>query len=304
LGYLRAGFNELLAIDLDIDAMATFVINFPDIPVWRKDIRDVGGDEILRFCGLPKGGLGLLDGSPPCQGFSISGKRIVSDSRNDLFGHNIRLIREIEPKAFVIENVPGMAVGRMRGIFNGYMRALRALPYCVRCRLMNAARHGVPQARRRLVWLGVRNDLSVIPEFPIGDHRSVTVREALRGCPRGPVPKFDDRYAKLWWRVEPGRSAVDVIGKGYNSCYKIHPDRPAPVLPALQTGRGFATVCHWAEPRALSIAEAKRLQSFPDGFTISGGYQSQWRQLGNSVPPKLMEAVAVAMGNVLGGADG
>ena len=125
LGYKWAGFKELLAIDFDAHAVECFKLNFPEVPVWKRSVVDVTGDEILEFCKIKKGELDVLDGSPPCQGFSTAGKRNVNDSRNDLFKEYVRLITEIQPKVFVMENVSGMAKGRMRGRFIQIMKDLK-----------------------------------------------------------------------------------------------------------------------------------------------------------------------------------
>jgi len=287
-----AGGKVLLAVEQDDNAVATYRLNFPETPIYHGDIAQLSVAECLRRTGLEPGALDVLDGSPPCQGFSTAGRRRVQDPRNQLFKEYVRLLRGLRPKAFVMENVSGLVKGKMRWVFAQIMRELRASGYKVRARLMNAMYYGVPQNRQRVIFIGIRDDLGVEPTHPRPQTRPITVREALRGCPAGPVPRFDDKYARLWPRVPVGGNASDVIGKGFNSCVKIDPDKPAPTLPKTQTGRGFATVCHWAEPRALSIPEAKRLASFPDEFRFIGTYQEQWARIGNAVPPLLMRAIA------------
>jgi len=306
LGYKWAGFKELLAIEWNDNAVETFKANFPDVPVWQRDITKVAPAEILEFCKLRKGELDILDGSPPCQGFSMAGKRCVQDPRNDLFLAFANLIGGLAPKVFVMENVPGMAQGIMRGKFNEILAKLKSLNYTVKCRQMNAMWYGVPQSRRRLVFIGTRKDLDVNPSFPVSLlKKPISVREALKdekikatrsqnsGCEVSiGLPKFNDKYSKLWDRLQPGQNAHYLLRKGQNSCVKINPLKPSPTLPKLQTGHGFATICHWAEKRALSITEAKKLCSFPDDFVMIGNYSEQWARLGNAVMPKFMEAIA------------
>ncbi|HHV62103.1 MAG TPA: DNA cytosine methyltransferase [Firmicutes bacterium] len=292
LGYKLAGGKVLLAVEWDDNAVETYRLNFPDTPIYHGDIAELTVEEACNLAGVRPGGLDILDGSPPCQGFSTAGRRKLDDPRNQLFREYVRLLRGLKPKVFVMENVSGMVKGRMKLIFAEIMRELKASGYRVKARLMNAMYFGVPQDRQRLIFIGVRKDLGIEPSHPKPQMRPVTVREALRGCPVGMVPRFDDKYARLWPKVPMGGNASDVIGKGFNSCVKINPDRPAPTLPKTQTGRGFATVCHWAEPRALSIPEAKRLASFPDEFRFIGTYQEQWARIGNAVPPLFMKAIA------------
>ena len=102
---------------------------------------------------------------------------------------------------------------------------------------------------------------------------------------------MSDAYGQLWSRVPQGRSAVHVIGKGFSSCVKPHPDRPCPTLMKTQTGRGFATTVRPFEQRALSIREAALIGSYPPAFRFVGSYQEQWARIGNSVPPLLMRAI-------------
>ena len=160
LGYKWAGFRELLAIDFNKNAIDTFRLNF-DCPAWLDDINKILGDSILKFCNIKKGELDILDGSPPCQGFSTAGKRQINDERNDLFRQYVRLIIELEPKVFVMENVTGMIKGKMKGRFIEIINTLKELNYNVKCKQMNAKYYNVPQSRERIIFIGVRKDLNI-----------------------------------------------------------------------------------------------------------------------------------------------
>jgi DNA (cytosine-5)-methyltransferase 1 len=159
LGYSMAGFKELLAVEWDEHAAETFRLNFPGVPVWQGDIADLSVEECLRLTGLQPGQLDVLDGSPPCQGFSTAGKRKIDDGRNQLFQEYVRLLRGLRPKVLVMENVRGMVVGKMKLIFVEILRELKASGYEVKARLMNAMYFGVPQSRERIIFIGVREDL-------------------------------------------------------------------------------------------------------------------------------------------------
>lgn len=159
LGYSMAGYRELLAVEWDDHAVETFKLNFPDVPVWHGDIAQLSVEECLRIAGLRPGELDVLDGSPPCQGFSTAGKRKMDDGRNQLFREYVRLLRGLKPKVFVMENVSGMVKGKMKLIFADIMRELKASGYHVSARLMNAMYFGVPQSRQRMIFIGVREDL-------------------------------------------------------------------------------------------------------------------------------------------------
>jgi DNA (cytosine-5)-methyltransferase 1 len=159
LGYSMAGFRELLAVEWDDHAVETFKANFPEVPVWHGDIAKLSVEECLRITGLKPGELDVLDGSPPCQGFSTAGKRKMDDSRNQLFREYIRLLRGLQPKVLVMENVSGMVKGRMKIIFVEILKSLKESGYHVSARLMNAMYYGVPQSRQRMIFVGVREDI-------------------------------------------------------------------------------------------------------------------------------------------------
>lgn len=152
LGYSMAGLRELLAVEWDDNAVQTFRLNFPDVPVYHGDIAKLSVEECLRRTGLEPGQLDVFDGSPPCQGFSTAGKREMNDDRNQLFREYVRLLRGLQPKVFVMENVSGMVKGKMKLIFAEIMQELKASGYKVSCRLLNAMYFGVPQSRQRLIF--------------------------------------------------------------------------------------------------------------------------------------------------------
>lgn len=137
LGYSMAGFRELLAVEWDDNAVATFKLNFPDVSVYHGDIHNLSVDECLRLAGIVPGQLDVLDGSPPCQGFSTAGKRNMDDDRNQLFREYVRLLCGLQPKVFVMENVSGLVKGKMKLVFAEIMRELKASGYKVSARLMN-----------------------------------------------------------------------------------------------------------------------------------------------------------------------
>ncbi len=129
---------ELLAVEWDDNAVETFRLNFPGVSVYHGDIAELSSEECLKLSGLKEGELDVLDGSPPCQGFSTTGKRQMNDDRNQLFREYVRLLRGLKPKVFVMENVSGMVKGKMKIIFAEIMRELKASSYKVSARLLNA----------------------------------------------------------------------------------------------------------------------------------------------------------------------
>src|SRR3990167_5798685 len=111
-GYLMAGYRELLAVEWDNNAVETLRLNYPDLDIYHGDIARLTADEVLHRTGLQPGGLDVLDGSPPCQGFSTAGKRDFGDDRNQLFREYVRLLRGLQPRILVMENVSGMVKGK------------------------------------------------------------------------------------------------------------------------------------------------------------------------------------------------
>ena len=180
LGYKQAGFDIKLAVEWDTKAADVYRRNFDETPMFVGDIADLTSEEALEITGLQPGELDVLDGSPPCQGFSTAGHRKFSDSRNRLFEEYVRMIDVFRPKMLVMENVSGLRKGKMKLMFAEMTIALKEAGYKVSCRELNAWWYGVPQDRRRLIWVGVREDMDMEPGHPDPTvKRPVSVREAL-----------------------------------------------------------------------------------------------------------------------------
>jgi DNA (cytosine-5)-methyltransferase 1 len=175
-----AGFHELLAVEWDQNAVDTFRLNFPDIPVYHGDIAKLTGAECMRLAGIEKGRLDVLDGSPPCQGFSTAGKRKWDDPRNSLFREYARLLNELQPKVFVMENVTGMVKGCMKQAYLTIIKTLRECGYKAKGEVLNAMYFNVPQSRERVIIIGVREDLGIEPSHPKPQGKPITIREAWR----------------------------------------------------------------------------------------------------------------------------
>lgn len=177
-GYRMAGYRVAWANEFEPTAAATYARNHPQTVLDTRDIRTITGDEILAAIGLERGELDLFDGSPPCQSFSTAGQRERSWGRtmehvdgtsqrsDDLFFEYARLLGEMQPRSFVAENVAGMTVGVAKGYFKEIVAALRAQGYVVSSRLIDASWLGVPQARKRVIIVGMRADLGLKPAFP------------------------------------------------------------------------------------------------------------------------------------------
>ena len=293
LGYKYAGFKELLAIEWDDNAVKTFKLNFPNVPIWQKDIKEITGQEIINSLGIKKGELDLLDGSPPCQGFSTAGKRIVSDGRNDLVNENIRLIEELEPKVFVIENVSGMIKGKMKGLFIEYMKRMKSLNYQVKCKLMNAKYYNVPQSRQRVIFIGVRKDLGIEPSYPEGNKKLIIIREAFKNI-NYKKEDIEEAYNKTPKYIKPFLKKMkdyEVASKYSNGVrYFNHKrnsiDKPSRTI--LKQPNNY----HHFEDRLLTRSELKAIATFPKEYKFIGDLLKVYNRIGNSVPPLFMKAIA------------
>lgn len=285
LGYSMAGFHELLAVEWDDNAVETLRLNFPGLPIYHGDIAKLSVEECLRMAGLQPGELDVFDGSPPCQGFSSAGKRMIDDPRNQLFREYVRLLRGLKPKVFVMENVSGMVKGKMKLVFAEILRELKASGYRVSARLLNAMYFNVPQSRERMIFIGVREDLEIEPSHPKAESQPITVKQAwdkltvdVAGLDLTPL------YQKYWKQTSPGES----LGK-LQSTRKLAFDRPSFTI---IKSEGNGGLYHPAECRMLHHSEFKRLASFPDNYMFTGQKKNKQERIGNSVPPLLMRSIA------------
>lgn len=292
LGYKWAGGKVLAAVEWDENAVQTYRLNHKGTHVLHRDIATVTAQELLDLTGLQVGELDIFDGSPPCQGFSTAGKRQIDDPRNSLFKEYVRLLRGLQPKCFVMENVSGMVKGQMKHVFAIAMRELKASGYQVKCQLMNAMYFGVPQSRERVIFIGVRNDLRMAPSHPQAQMKPITVSQALQNAPQEtPAHPLSGKFGNLSKRLKQGQSISDLTGSYGHGNARLAANKPAPTI--VKTAMfGAPKVIHPTEDRGLSIGEVKRLASFPDAFKFEGKWEEAWARIGNCVPPLLHKAVA------------
>lgn len=288
LGYEMAGCKVLVAVEWDANAVATYRLNHPSTAVVHGDITRLSVEKCLELAGLKERELDILDGSPPCQGFSICGDREVADERNYLFEEYVRLLKGLKPKAFVMENVPGMVRGKMKWIFASIMRELKSTGYRVKAAVLDAAYYGVPQRRKRLIFIGAREDLGVEPSFPAPKSRPIPLGVALEGLAVDNSHDATRAEYALWRRTKPGKDFGNAHPRGsrFNEIV-ASPFRPCPTI--TKTAK---RLWHWRYPRPLNTAEIKRAASYPDDYVFVGSDTDAWERIGNSVPPLFMRAIA------------
>ena len=318
LGYKLAGFRELLAVEWDDNAVATFKLNFPDVPVYHGDIGKLTGTECMRLAGIKSGELDVLDGSPPCQGFSMAGKRKWDDPSNSLFKEFARLLKELQPKVFVMENVTGMVKGCMKQAYLVIIKTLRDAGYRAKGEVLNAMYYNVPQSRERVIIIGVREDLGIEPSHPKPMGRPIAAKMIIAGCQAtrsqrinpwipaaaaATICKMDASYQTLVLTADDLKEAAirdtwqsSRVLKGLEKhkhfgLVRLNADRVSQTI-TKDAGNTTTGMIHPLEIRKLTIPEIKRIGSFPDDFKLIGNFHEKWARIGNSVPPNLMRAIA------------
>lgn len=326
-GLEESGMQCLLASDHWGDAVQTYRHNMPNHPVIEADIRDISVAQLTRT--LPQKPDWIV-GGPPCQGYSTVGKRDRTDPRNVLFLEFRRIVKGLRPSGFVIENVLGL---KDMSFEQEVADSFRELGYRVNFMVLTAAEHGVPQLRRRVVFVGHRTKgMFQGPAVTHDPETFVSVADAIDDLPALGPGESTDRYGKqprsafqkemrgseeliqghsVSRHPEHLVKAISYIPDGGNRTAipaKYQPkagfhnsySRLASWLPAVaitqNLGKPSGTRCiHPFQDRGLTTREGARLQSFPDRFHFLGGVTSQRQQVGNAVPPKLAEALGLAL---------
>ncbi|MEY3868404.1 MAG: hypothetical protein RLZZ338_2295 [Cyanobacteriota bacterium] len=194
LGFEQGGFDVLAAVEFDPIHCATHEFNFPFCSILCRSMTDITAQEIRDNSPIGEQDIDVVFGGPPCQGFSLMGKRALDDPRNELVFHFMRLVIELNPKYFVMENVPGIAIGKHRHFLREIIHDFRANGYDVEenYQVLKASDYGVPQTRSRLFLLGCREGLP-LPKYPaILPGKPPTVWDAI-----GDLPRIED-YPELW----------------------------------------------------------------------------------------------------------
>lgn len=305
VGLEKSGFKALVAVDFDGSACATYQRNFPDARTVNGDIREIRWDDL-------RGKVDLVAGGPPCQPFSVAGDQKASEDSRDMLPEFVRAVREIRPKAFLLENVAGLASNRHSLYFTSRLDDLRSLGYEVHYSILNSAEFGVPQERLRVIVLGHRKKLLPFPSPTHGDGRKfkyVSSRDAIANAPKDAPNKAIITYAKNPV-LRPSPYAGMLVNGGGRP---IDLSKPSQTIPASAGGNrthivdrsgvlleyhkylsagGLPKSGKVEGARRLTLRESARLQSFPDTFEFIGEQSAKYRQVGNAVPPTLSYAIA------------
>ena len=394
LGFEMAGFEVLAGVDIDPKGMETYRFNFPKSKAIVADIRKLESRELMRMAEISEGQVDVIIGGPPCQGFSTIGRvkiaslvrqgvwnhlkvshpRFIDDPRNVLYKEFMRIVRDLRPKFVVMENVPGMMSYRNGEIVKEIIEDFKSIGYRAYARVLNAADYGVPQIRKRIIFIATRIEKAQIV-FPKPTHSNtngntisllkflgevaelkpdlkpyITVWEAIGDLP-DPVPgrpgladyplpynkpPFSEyqKFMREWGGGPPD-------GKVHNHVARRHSERDIKVFSIMKEGQWWRDLppeikklygyrddifhdkmkklvrsmpswtitahlykdgymyIHPVQPRSITVREATRLQSFPDRFIFKGSRTSQFKQVGNAVPPLMARAIALTVKNAL-----
>ena len=322
LGLSNAGFQVVGAFDNWDVAARTHAANF-NHPVHLCDLSNTSGRELLGMIDMIPGSIDLLVGGPPCQGFSVQRIGADHDVRNHLVLEFGRLVSEINPRLFLMENVPGLLGKRGKELVEDFEALLASAGYQLARMVINAADYGVAQLRKRVVFAGWKAGSPPF-DFPLPAFSSTnfrTVAEAFKGLP-SPPPDLTahptdslHRRTKLsplnQRRIEiipPGGGMQDLPDDLKVDCHKVGaakighryvygrlaPDRPSATITARFDSFTRGKFGHPIEPRNITLREGARLQSFPDDFKFLGTQEEIAAQIGNAVPPLVAETIARA----------
>ncbi|MDC0986910.1 DNA (cytosine-5-)-methyltransferase [Alphaproteobacteria bacterium] len=314
IGYKLAGGKVALANEIDPDAVSTYKRNHPKTRMIADDIKNLNDQQI------DIDDLDILDGSPPCITFSVArAKKREHEEEGkteNLVLDYVRLALELRPKICVIENVQQF---KSAPVFNAAIKGLQDGGYITAHKVLNSVDFGVPQQRKRLFILGIRNDVAVKigltkeadleQLFPTGQGgATTTVKEALDGIAVPPEERDfllssmrrSSHYEvlKAIPKNPPKKTRMSMLDKEWQSDFSLDRAswvRPCPTITSLGQQVGQGGICHPAEDRLFTINELSRLMGLPDDYALSGTWNQKAKTIGNMVPPIMMSALAKSL---------
>lgn len=320
LGFEMAGFDVKLSIDNWEDALVTYRKNHQSTKTVNGDLITLKPEDIEAQYDIHD--VSVIIGGPPCQGFSVAGKRIIDDDRNKLYKSFVRFVEHFQPKAFVMENVPNILSIGNGAVKDAIVNDFSALGYKVSYKILTASDYGTPQKRRRAIFVGLRDGGSFdFPERSVNE--LVTTSQALSDLPEDSVE--DGSEYPVAPQTEYQKTMRQGTTKLYNHQITIHTAETQRIIAMVPDGGNYKCLpkemwslrkvhiawtrmnsqrpCftidtghfhhfHYKYNRVPTVRESARIQSFPDTFIFIGGKGSQLRQVGNAVPPLMAKAIA------------
>lgn len=329
-GFVQANYLPLLGVDMWKDATTTYKYNFPTSEIINDDITNISTKELVEATKVSTYKIDGIIGGPPCQGFSISGKRLIDDPRNILYKSFVEFVGEIQPKFFVMENVPGLVSMSGGKVKDAVVEDFTSRGYNVSWKILSADDYGVPQHRRRVFFVGLNKELfgEKFFKFPVPfTSDKITCKEAISD-----LDFISDEIAlsdEIEYKLAPSCDYQKLMRKDcstlWNHVATIHNDRTKEIIAMVPDGGNYKSLpeelwstrkvhiawtrmdstkpCftidtghnhhfHYRANRVPTARESARIQSFPDRFRFLGIKTSQLKQVGNAVPPLLAQAIA------------
>lgn len=293
-GFKQAGFDILLGVDVWKDATVTYAHNIPGAKTINDDISKISGQDILDILNIKADDVDVIIGGPPCQGFSVSGKRLRDDPRNFLYKSFVEIVGEIQPKIFVMENVPGLV-----RLFDGKVKEeviedFSEIGYEVVEKILTSADYGVPQIRKRVFFVGInKNKISNTKqfEFPIPEYGQdlkpyITCKEALSDLDFVPVDK--SLGEDIEYQIEPQSEYQELMRANskrlLNHSITIHTEKTRSTIALVPDGGNYKDLPEeLQQTRKVNIAWT-RMSSTKPCFTIDTGHNHHFHYKENRVP--------------------
>lgn len=308
-GFIDSGFHPLLLNDNDKVCLETLKLNHPNANIFKGSMLEI---DLKKY---QKMDLDLLMGGVPCQSFSQAGKREgIKDDRGKLILHFIKMIDQIKPRMFLIENVPGLATHKKGETLNYIIGKINKMNrYHVCHKVLNANDYSVAQNRKRLIIVGIRKDIKKKFNFPRSHEYKPVLRDVLTNCPESKGVKYKEDKYNLMKLVPEGGCWVDLpvslqksyMGKSFDSdggkrgiLKRLDMDKPSLTL-LTSPSQKQTERCHPTETRPLQTLEYARIQSFPDDYQFAGSVNQIYKQIGNAVPVNLAKAIAEEVAKTL-----
>ncbi len=325
-GYRLAGGKILCINEFVKEARNTYHENYPNTPILPDDIKELEGKDLLEAANVGVGEVDILDGSPPCSAFSMAGavvqgkghsagfgkvKKYSDDKKveniEDLFFEFIRVAKDIQPKVIVGENVSGLLMGEAKNYYYKITAEFGNIGYNVSSMLLDSSHYGVPQTRKRVIFIAVRKDvtdaigltsLNIAGVFPEKNSEVVTCGKAFEDL------NYDEEEIKMLTEtfskgshfetaskmpLDPKKvlTGCDYHPKGHHfNMKRISRFKPSPTITA------SGGCIHWSEMRKLALGETRRLTSLPEDFKLTGKWEQKSERMGRMVPPLMMKAIA------------
>lgn len=294
-GLSEAGFEPVASVEINPIASATHKRNFPNCNHFCGDIQEFKSEDWLKQ--IDRNPIHIVSGGPPCQGFSVAGKREPNDPRNRLFYDFIRVVAEIKPWYIVMENVPGILTLKKGKVKQAIFDAFDSIGYSTSVVILESAAYKVPQIRPRAIFIANRFGLkNPYPQAQLLPEQYISIESAISDLPEySRIPEINhewtrhsQEYMERIAKVPPGGSLYKTYADAFKRQY---PGKPSMTVKENHGG----THIHPHLNRVISAREMARLQTFPDSFIFEGSMKKAMWQIGNAVPPLLAKNIGNAL---------